>query len=181
MTYHGKYYLAIVATLSLLFSLASQASSINRVSFSKVAQDAELVFQGTVLSKETRLIGPSRTPFTYFTFQITDVIKGNYASDKIELGYMGGPKGKQTLNVSDMVMPQTDEEGIYFVESLSQKQVHPLLGWQQGHYRVVEDPQSGEKRVSPLVSSPANALSITPSVQDFKQSILNTLNAGGAR
>ena len=31
-------------------------------------------------------------------------------------------------------MPESGESGIYFVESLTRVQVHPLVGWEQGHF-----------------------------------------------
>lgn len=136
--------------LFLFFSLqidSTIASVIIRMSFDQVVKGAELIIEGEVLTKETRLSPISGRPFTYFKIAIIDVIKGDYPNSTIEIGYMGGQIGELTLKVSDMRMPDIGEWGVYFIETLSEQQVHPLIGWQQGHYRVIKNPQTGQERV----------------------------------
>jgi len=125
-------------------------SSVIKVSLEDAVNGAELIFEGRVVSKDIRLSPVNNRPFTYFTFEIIDIIKGSYAQSSIELGYMGGSNGTYTLKVTDMHMPEVGEKGIYFVESLDTQQVHPLFGWQQGHYRVVTDQQTGNEVVEPM-------------------------------
>lgn len=38
-----------------------------------------------------------------------------------------------------MVYPKLGERGIYFVESLSQQNINPLMGWSQGHFLIESD------------------------------------------
>jgi len=155
------------------------ASMVLKVDFNQVVNGAELIFQGRVVSKETRPSPLSGKPFTYFTFAVIDVIKGSYERPTIEIGYMGGKLGEFTLEISDMRMPEVDEGGIYFVETLSEEQIHPLFGWQQGHYLVITSRQTGIDTVVPveqevLKKRPTRAARPL-TLKDFKQNIRNAM------
>ena len=153
------------------------ASVIIRMPFDQVVKGAELIIEGEILTKETRLSPISGRPFTYFKIAIIDVIKGDYPNPTIEIGYMGGQIGELTLKVSDMRMPDIGEWGVYFIETLSQQQVHPLIGWQQGHYRVIKNPQTGQERVvsdqESETGARSRALLLQPGtdLEEFKQEI----------
>ena len=63
-----KYVVALVLfSLFLLTSGVVQASTVVRVDLNHVLQEAEFVFEGLVVSKETRLSPVNGAPFTYFT------------------------------------------------------------------------------------------------------------------
>jgi hypothetical protein len=177
----------VFTVLSLFLSFNMEptiASVILRMSFDQVVKGAELIVDGEVVSKEIRLSPISGRPFTYFNIAIIDLIKGDYPKKIIEIGYMGGQIGDMTLNVSNMRMPEIGERGIYFIETTNQQQIHPLIGWQQGHYRVIIDPNNGQERV---VSEDENdrparsrALSLPQGVglKDFKQEIRGIVKGG---
>ena len=175
----NRYFIFFLAISFTLLSInQTKASVVLELSFDQVCQGSELIFEGRVISEDTRSSPTSGKPFTYFTFQIIDIIKGSYNNSTIELGYMGGQLGGSTLKVFDMKMPEIGERGIYFVENLSVQQIHPLCGWQQGHCLVVSDKQTGRDMVIPVEdkdSINANALRLThaPSLEVFKQNIRN--------
>ena len=154
------------------------ASMILRADFNQVVNGAELIFEGRVVSKETRPSPISDKPFTYFTFTVIDVIKGSFESPTIEIGYMGGTLGEITLEISDMRMPEVDERGIYFVETLTKQQIHPFFGWQQGHYLVITNRQTGIDTVVPVeqkaLKSPSRAAHPL-TLEGFKQNIRNAM------
>ncbi|MBP1747385.1 MAG: uncharacterized protein H6Q54_2000, partial [Deltaproteobacteria bacterium] len=102
-------------------------------------------FEGTVTAIEARQNSQKRI-HTYVTFEITDIIKGEYPSSIITLRFLGGTIDDVTMVVSDMRLPQEGEHGIYFVESLERFQVNPLYGWSQGHF-IVERDGTGSDRV----------------------------------
>ena len=54
-------------------------------------------------------------------------------------------------------MPEIGERGIYFVESLQRRQVHPLYGWSQGHFLVMAD-ERGVERVLTRAKRPVSAM-----------------------
>ncbi len=136
--------------LGIFLGYTAQASTVKEVDFSAAVNGSELIFEGVVTSKRSSISPTTGQPFTYFTFQIQDVIKGNYSDQTITLGYLGGPKDNRFLVVTGMKMPEVGESGIYFVESLSQQLVHPLYGWQQWHLlKYDEDGVAKVKRVQP--------------------------------
>ncbi len=174
--------LFFTVSFALLNADRVKASTVLKVSFEEVCQGAELIFEGRVVSKESRLSPTTGNPFTYFTFEIIDVIKGSYRSNIIELGFMGGPKGEYVMTVSDMRMPELNEHGIYFVESLSQQQVHPFCGWSQGHYLVVTDKNVNDEIVvsvdsfdSDMTKASISDITEAPTLIDFKNTIKNLM------
>ena len=117
----------------------AQASTVLEMNFEDVVSQSELVFEGQVLGLESRQLRDGSI-HTFVRFTVRDVIKGSYAGEEIELGFLGGSVGGRTLQVSDMQIPGIGETGIYFVESLTRAQVHPLVGWDQGHFLLIRKP-----------------------------------------
>jgi hypothetical protein len=137
---------AVVGMVLLIMPIAyGSAASVLEVTLNEMLQQSQFVFEGRVMAAESRENDGKRI-HTYVTFEIMDVIKGEYQSNIITLRFLGGTVGDVTLSVSDMQMPRQGEQGIYFVESLERNQVHPLYGWSQGHFIVVRD-ASGIARV----------------------------------
>ncbi len=174
------YILFFVLSFAIFCNNQTKATTILKLSFDQVCQGSELIFEGRVVSKETR---PSLTdgyPFTYFTFQIIEVIKGSYTGSTVELGFMGGRSGDSTLKVYGMQMPEVGERGIYFVENLSVQQIHPFCGWQQGHCLVISENQTGQDMVIPVedkdsLNTNSFALTHAPTLEVFKQNIRNMI------
>ncbi|MBC52816.1 MAG: hypothetical protein CMQ34_03170 [Gammaproteobacteria bacterium] len=151
-----------VALILFLLSAApaALATTVAQLSFDDVVANAEFVFEGRVLAVEARETGP-RSIHTFVEFQILDVIKGSYTGATIELSYLGGRVGNRQLEVSEMQLPEAGETGVYFVESLQEQQLHPLVGWSQGHYLIVED-SNGRAHVQSAGHQPIRAVSIAP-------------------
>ena len=179
-----RYLSYILFFVLLLFTFLSadraKATVILELSFDQVCRGAELIFEGQVVSREVRPSPTDGKPFTYYTFEIIEVIKGAHTGSTVELGFMGGQINGVTLRVSGMHMPDMRERGIYFVENLSAQQIHPLCGWQQGHCLVICDKQTGRDMVIPVEDKDVlntNTLRLmhTPALEDFKQKIRNVI------
>ncbi|MGB4247017.1 MAG: hypothetical protein WBJ75_04795 [Pseudohongiellaceae bacterium] len=140
----------------LLTSPQPRASTVLQMSFSEVVQHAELVFEGRVLTVESRMV-PDGMIHTFVTFSVLDVLKGDAQLEEIELSFLGGQVGTQRLQVTDLEVPEVGETGFYFVESLVNAQVHPLVGWTQGHY-LIEPDANGESIVTTADHEPILAL-----------------------
>ena len=136
---------AILIVLLLMPISFGHASSVREVSMNEMLQQSQFVFEGTVTAIEARQNSQKRI-HTYVTFEITDIIKGEYSGNIITLRFLGGTVDDVTMVVSDMQLPQEGEHGIYFVESLERFQVNPLYGWSQGHF-IVERDGTGSERV----------------------------------
>jgi len=138
--------LVVYGMVWLIMPIAfGNAASVLEVTMDEMLQQSQFIFEGRVIAVESRENDRKRI-HTYVTFEILDVIKGEYQSNIITLRFLGGTVGDVTLSVSDMQLPRQGEQGIYFVESLERTQVHPLYGWSQGHFTVVRD-ASGIARV----------------------------------
>ena len=168
---------AFIGVLLALFLVSDSAiaTMIMKKSFTQIALDSELIFEGKILSKETRILPLNNKPFTYFTFEIIDVVKGNYSEGTIELGFLGGSMGDLVLEVSDMKMPEVGERGFYFVKTLDELYVHPLTGWHQGHYLVIEGEQGKIEVVVPVLEQETqtslNLVVPSQTVEDFRLKI----------
>lgn len=123
------------------------ASSVLQMGLTQIVTSAELVFEGQVLGSEVRAVPGQRFVFTFVKFQVLDVIKGKDPGPTIELPFLGGSVGNQTLAVSDMHLPEVGEHGIYMVSSTGGLRVNPLYGWDQGHFVAKTDPADGSVRM----------------------------------
>jgi len=131
---------------AILFSKAGIASSIQPISFDKLCDDAEFIFEGRVISIQTQQDYISGNIWTYITFDVTDILKGANPGNTLALKFLGGSMNGISLNISDSVYPALNEHGIYFVESLTKNLVNPLLGWSQGHF-IIQVDNTGTERI----------------------------------
>ncbi len=127
------------------------ATTIFRMDIEEVVRGAELIFEGKVVERNVRENAAGMI-LTYVTFRIDELIKGEFEEPFLELKFTGGRLGDQIMEVSGLRMPNPDEEGIYFVESVYRNLVNPLLGWSQGHYLIYEI--NGKRRVRTVSERP---------------------------
>lgn len=154
--------LAVICMVFALGAAASMhrvvASTVLAVGLDEMLQNSELVFEGEVTDVTSGYADVSRRKiYTYVTFEITEVIKGTYDDKFITLRYLGGTVDDRTLEIGDMQLPDKGEHGLYFVETLSQGQVHPLFGWSQGHLLIKKDP-AGIERILSSNGAPVGAV-----------------------
>jgi hypothetical protein len=141
----------LIVFLSLLWALCGPAvaSSVLQTSFDELCLESDLIFEGRVVAVEGRQ--DPNTPFiwTHVSIEVIEVIGGQLDTGRIELSFLGGRASGRRLQVARMEVPQVGEHGVYFVESRLRRQVHPLLGWEQGHFRI----QSGRDGVERVVAA----------------------------
>jgi len=150
------------SSILLLLSLSASATTILGMDIDQVAEQAELIFEGEVILSETRQESATGVISSYLTFRIDDVVKGDYDAATVELKFMGGVFNGQIVQVSGMRIPETGEQGIYFVESVSRDLINPLLGWSQGHFIVVEE--DGVRRISTADNKPVTEVESVSSI-----------------
>ena len=155
----------------LLLGHQTYAATVLGVSLEEMLQNSELVFEGKTINIETRKEGSYQQIYTYVTFEILDIIKGEYHEDTLKLRFDGGTIDGITLSISGMRIPELGETGIYFVESLTRNQVHPFYGWSQGHFVVYED-EAGVERISTRGKRPVVAVELyQKDVSEFNQGL----------
>jgi len=84
------------------------ATSVREVTINEMLQQSQFVLEGTVTAIEARENSQERI-HSYVTFEITDIIKGEYHRNIITLRFLGGTVDDITLVVSDMRLPQEGE------------------------------------------------------------------------
>lgn len=166
--------LAFFITLVFNFQTFNvQASTVLELSFAGVVESAELIFEGKVIAVEAR--EDADGIHTYVSFEVQDTVKGSYSSPILELRYLGGRVGNRQLQITDMDLPQKGESGFYFVESLQENLVHPLVGWDQGRY-IIEQGRNGVGYVTSAQRKPLQSIDNSPQETD-----LSTFSKGVAK
>jgi hypothetical protein len=130
--------LTFLLTASLSFLIQSvHASTIAQIGTNELVNRSELVFEGTVISVESELNEFGRV-YTYVVFVIEDILVGStdYA-ETLTLRFTGGSVAGVELDLG-VEIPKIDERGIYFVEKVAYGLINPLLGWEQGHFKITD-------------------------------------------
>jgi len=125
------------------------ASTVRAITVEALAAEAELVFEGRVVAVETSADDPRRLR-TCVRFEPIEVLKAppTGVPTPLRLCFSGGAGPRGARRVEGVSIPALGEHGIYFVESATRPLVNPLLGWDQGRFRVVTDPDEPEGRVT---------------------------------
>lgn len=161
---------ALCATVLLAVSALAGASTLLRVSVDELTQRAEFVFEGEVVSVQAQRSGARGMISTFVTFNVIDTIKGSASVESIELKFLGGNLEGERLEVNGSRIPELGERGVYFVESLTQDLINPLLGWSQGQYLIqtedgVEQVTSVNARPIVSVATPNSAAATGPATK----------------
>ena len=143
---------ALCATVLLAVSALAGASTLLRVSVDELTQRAEFVFEGEVVSVQAQRSGARGMISTFVTFNVIDTIKGSASVESIELKFLGGNLEGERLEVNGSRIPELGERGVYFVESLTQDLINPLLGWSQGQYLI--QTEGGVEQVTSINARP---------------------------
>jgi hypothetical protein len=123
------------------------ASSVLQFTFDELNDHADLIIEGRVVAVQSRMEDPGGQIATYVRIAVLERLKGPDVGSEIELRFVGGTVEGLSLEITDMRLPAVDEVGIYFVESLRERQVHPLVGWSQGHFIEQNDDETGQTGV----------------------------------
>jgi hypothetical protein len=140
----NKHVRSLVAAGALLTTLSPvHAATIDPVSPRELVEDAQLILQGVVTNveyknSEATSSGQGRLPHTFVTFAIEQTFKGSAAGGgHITLRFEGGPDGTgKAMLVPGMPMFDIGDRDILFV-SHNRNLPCPLVGWEQGRFRVL--------------------------------------------
>ncbi len=129
------------ATLALGGAIA-QAASVLAVGTSDLTARSDFIFHGKAVRSWVEAASGNGAIHTYMEFTVTDVLKGDRNRRSVTLSFLGGVLNGRGMRVEGLVLPRIGEEGIYFVERLGRRQVHPLYGWNQGRFLVHGDTEN---------------------------------------
>jgi len=127
-----------------MFIANANASSIKQVNLNQLIEQSEFVFEGRVVSSDPRWNDAKTLIKTFITFEVDEVIAGDYQQSTLELSFVGGTIGKDNVEAEGLRQPVVGEKGIYFVHSLTRNLVNPLVGWSQGQFLLEKDNQGND-------------------------------------
>lgn len=126
----------------VLFATTALATTVQKFTFEEMVGLSELIIEAEVDNvTEHRVAG---LVYTRVLFRVHDVLKGNNPGGLLELGFLGGEQDGATVRVAGQDIPVRGEKGFYFIESVTGHSVNPLVGWSQGHFRIVTDAKGNE-------------------------------------
>ena len=157
----------LLCTVGLLLVQPANASSVLSINVDYMLQHCELIFEGQVLSSESHWNDNKSSIYTLIKFQINEVIKGDYSTDTLTLHFGGGNVDGMALTIDSLIYPKVGEQGIYFIEGVQEQYINPLIGWSQGHFRLLDDAQ-GNTHV--MTESGKPIMSIQPDAEMTRMS-----------
>ena len=123
-----------------------------KLSFTEVAQTADLIFIGTVSEQRTRLNDKRTMVFTDVLFKDIQIIHATEQSAQkslpvVRLTYAGGQVGDVSVEVSDT--PHLTDGNRYLIFMLDDGKTYssPIIGGAQGLFEVMRDAASGQEYV----------------------------------
>lgn len=130
-----------LAGAALLTGSAAAATTVLPVSVHEMIEDAELVFEGRAVGRRTAEDGGPGGLRTCVRFEVLEVLKGPAVESPLELCFAGGrSRYGVRRSVMGLEQPLLGEHGIYFVASPGDPyRLHPLVGWDQGRFKVARD------------------------------------------
>ena len=132
--------LSVKAILAISTSL--YATTIQKFTFEEMVELSALIVEAEVL--DVSVIDKGNVVHTNVLLAVNDVLKGEIPGDYLELNFLGGESDKIAVLVSGQDIPLLGEKGFYFIEDLESKSVNPLIGWSQGHFRIITDAKGYE-------------------------------------
>ncbi|MGB5397606.1 MAG: hypothetical protein WBN96_10690 [Gammaproteobacteria bacterium] len=133
-----------ITLLGLLVFSSSLATTVRHVPLEHMAQTAEVIFYGRVISNDVRQDDVSQRVATFTRFEIIDAIKG-VTTDTYTVKQFGGQLPGSTLVHRIHGMPRFNEgeEYIVFLPQASRLGFASPIGLMQGSFSV-NSPESGD-------------------------------------
>ena len=132
---------------------SARATTVAKMPFETVVAEADRIAVCEVIDITTSLDSKTRNPTTRVTFQPTEWWKGEKGERTIVLEFLGGPVGDGTvLMIAGMPRFLVGERYVLFWVD-GNNWVNPVVGWNQGQYRVVNGP-TGELLVETPKTQP---------------------------
>lgn len=125
-----------------LIPLLSRAVIMVPLAVEDLTQRADLVLHGTVASKACLKDSAGRI-YTRIEFKVTEVWKGNLATNTFTIVHGGGTVGEERTEVDGEATYEIGEELVTFVR-LNQRGEGVSIGLAQGKFNVWKDAATGE-------------------------------------
>jgi hypothetical protein len=171
----------------------AQDAGVGKLSVDQLTDRAATIVVGTVTQRraEWEHYGASRLIITKVTIAVEQSIKGG-AARTLVIEVMGGTIGDQTLTVSDVPEFRVGDRDVLFLNNHPHA-VSPLIGSDQGRFRVINESATGVPRIltagyAPVQRAPGgSAAGILPtlasawSLDEFVGLVRDRVRAQGIR
>jgi hypothetical protein len=132
--------------LAVCFALCNlQAVSMKPLPIGELSQKADVILNGTVVSKTCQRDEAGRI-YTKIELKIAETWKGIPRTNQFTVVYGGGTVGNEQAEVSGQTEYEIGEEVVGFFV-LNQRSEGVTIGLSQGKFHVSKDPVTGEKLV----------------------------------
>ncbi len=171
----------LLIKLGFIFGLALTSSfsfaAAEKVHMDRMLEGSALIIQGTVTGQRVEP-GEGKHIHTILTINITDIVKGSWGQPTIDISFLGGSLNGLALRVGGQHIPALGQEGVFFIENPSRRQVNPIYGWEQGIFVVEMDSASGEKIVKTAQKQTITQIEFLPNDAPEVNGISNGIAAG---
>jgi hypothetical protein len=110
----------------------------------EIVDQADLILTGTVVARDVALAGDASFAFTYVTFAVSEVLKGQTEGQEITLRLEGGEVGEDVFEVVGMPSFEIGRSYLVFVAG-NDRYSCPILGWWQGKFELMVLPDSRDE------------------------------------
>lgn len=123
----------------LLGGAAAEATTLTPIDAAGLVDGAELIFIGVAVDRQVATSRDGRYPYTFFTFEVEEVLKGAVDDRLLTLRFEGGEIGDEYIEVHGI--PTFERYGRYllFVADNGEA-ISPVVGWEQGKLEFVDHP-----------------------------------------
>ena len=130
----------------LSMTVNANALVVKLMNLRQLTAHADLIFQGRVMAVDARWDEGRTTIWTYVTFSVNEVIKGNFTEQEITLRLPGGAIEAEDIRLKVDGVPQfrEGEENLIFCNN-DPENGHPIVGWHQGRFSIGYDKNLGQK------------------------------------
>lgn len=135
--------LVLCAVAWALAAAPAAASVPSRFELGDLTDRSTLVFVGTVVERRVAVSDDGLFPFTYVTFDVEEVLKGE-ADRRLTLRFDGGPVGDHVVRVSGVPEFEVGKRHLLFVAGADEIAC-PLAGWDRGKLDFVRHPRTGQE------------------------------------
>lgn len=145
--------LVLVLAFLLLSSHSAGASMMEKMSFDSVVGESDTVISGRVVNIEHKTLDVkgNKVPHTFVTIAIEDNLKGNVKGDVCTIKLAGGPLPEENkVYVVEGVPTFTMGEEVFLFLRNNQSLYSPVVGLNQGFFKVVTDPNTGVRTMADI-------------------------------
>ncbi len=135
----------LLVILSLLIAQSAWSTTVLKLDISDMSELAQTIITGHCLSKRTEIDPKDNNIYTYATFKVNQVLKGDLPGDSITVRHPGGRVGDEISIVPGVPDFNLDEEVLLFLSSEDDAGYPWVVGLSQGKFHIQKDEISGKK------------------------------------